>query len=303
MATTYAFDDYTPKAKAKSRGYWYWWNNYSRAKLGFPSVFIFCCLFFIAGFLCSSLRSQEVSGFKQSGRQLEETLNYDVMAHGKTGDDSMSVIPFQVISWKPRAFYFPRFATPEQCQHVINLAKSKLEPSKLALRKGEVEKPQDVRTSMGTFLRASQDGAGILNAIEEKIAKATKLPRSHYEDFNVLRYQLGQKYDAHLDAFPPEQYGPQKSQRVATFLVYLSDVEEGGETAFPYENGMNMDGSYDFKKCVGLKVKPRMGDGFLFYSLYPNNTIDQLSLHQSCPVIKGPKWVVTKWIRDQEFSL
>ncbi|OMP01837.1 Prolyl 4-hydroxylase, alpha subunit [Corchorus olitorius] len=162
MATTYAFDDYTPKAKAKSRGYWYWWNNnYSRAKLG--------------------------------------------------------------------------FATPEQCQHVINLAKSKLEPSKLALRKGEVEKPQDVRTSMGTFLRASQDGAGILNAIEEKIAKATKLPRSHYEDFNVLRYKLGQKYDAHLDAFPPEQYGPQKSQRVATFLVYLSDVEEGGETAFPYE--------------------------------------------------------------------
>lgn len=42
------------------------------------------------------------------------------------------------------------------------------------------------------------------------------------------------------------------------------------------QNGLNMDGSYDFKKCIGLKVKPRMGDGFLFYSTYPNNTIDQV---------------------------
>ncbi|XVF59311.1 hypothetical protein PTKIN_Ptkin07bG0265600 [Pterospermum kingtungense] len=291
--------------KTKTRAYnWYYryWNN-PRAKLGFPAVFVFCCLFFIAGFLSSSLGSQkEVSGARQrSGRQLD-SLEYDLMGHGKTGDDSLSVIPFQVISWRPRAFYFPKFATPEQCQHIINMAKSNLEPSKLALRKGEKEHTtQDIRTSMGTFLKASEDGAGILDAIEEKIARATKLPRTHYEDFNVLRYELGQKYYSHLDAFPAEQYGPQKSQRVATFLVYLADVEEGGETAFPYENGLNMDGSYDFRKCIGLKVKPRMGDGFLFYSLFPNNTIDQTSLHGSCPVVKGTKWVVTKWIRDQDF--
>ncbi|XWS33521.1 hypothetical protein CRYUN_Cryun22dG0090300 [Craigia yunnanensis] len=284
--------------KGKTSVYRYW--DY-RAKLSFPAVLLFCCLFFIAGFLSSSLRSQEVSGVSQrSGRQLD-SVEYDLMRHGKTGDDSISVIPFQVISWRPRAFYFPKFATPEQCQHIINMAKSKLEPSKLALRKGESEyKPQNVRTSMGTFLSVSRDDTGVLDAIEEKIAKATKLPRTHYEDFNVLRYELGQKYDSHLDAFPPEQYGPQKSQRVATFLVYLSDVEEGGETTFPFENGLNMNGNYDFKKCIGLKVKPRMGDGFLFYSLFPNNTIDPTSLHGSCPVIKGAKWVVTKWIRDQQ---
>ena len=26
----------------------------------------------------------------------------------------------------------------------------------------------------------------------------------------------------------------------------------------------------------------------------------QTSLHGSCPVIKGEKWVVTKWLRDEE---
>ncbi|XP_017627038.1 probable prolyl 4-hydroxylase 9 [Gossypium arboreum] len=256
--------DYTPKAKAKGRAYWHW--NTTKTKLDFPAVIVFCCFFFVFGFLFSSLRSQ-VSGVRQRGRQLLNSVEYELMGHGKTGDDSISVIPFQVISWRPRAFYFPKFATPEQCQHIINLAKPNLAPSKLALRKGESEYPQDVRTSMGTFLSVSDDPTGVLDAIEEKIAKATKLPRTHYE--------------------------------VATFLVYMSEVE-GGETAFPFENGLNMDGSYDFKKCIGLKVKPRIGDGFLFYSLFPNNTIDTASLHTSCPVIKGEKWVVTKWIRDQK---
>ncbi|KAK3429603.1 hypothetical protein EUGRSUZ_E01099 [Eucalyptus grandis] len=120
-----------------------------------------------------------------------------------------------------------------------------------------------------------------------------------FQAFIVLRYEIGQKYNSHCDAFDPAQYGPQKSQRVATFLLYLSDVEEGGEIMFPFENGMNMDGTYDFKKCVGLKVKPRQGDGLLFYSLLPNGTIDPTSIHGSCPVIKGEKWVAPKWIRDQ----
>ncbi|GKV43241.1 hypothetical protein SLEP1_g50556 [Rubroshorea leprosula] len=68
---------------------------------------------------------------------------------------------------------------------------------------------------------------------------------------------------------------------------------------FPFENGLKIKG-YDYRQCVGLKVKPRKGDGLLFYSLLPNGTIDPTSLHGSCPVIKGEKWVATKWVRDQE---
>lgn len=100
------------------------------------------------------------------------------------------------------------------------------------------------------------------------------------------------------------------------------------------QNGIPEDDNYDFQKCVGLRVKPRRGDGVLFYSVFPNGTIDevsyirnaaaaaaflslqvdeycrvsfsclrlvclQTSLHGSCPVVRGKKWVATKWIRDQ----
>ncbi|KAI4295737.1 hypothetical protein L6164_035752 [Bauhinia variegata] len=151
--------------------------------------------------------------------------------------------------------------------------------------------------SSGTFISASEDKTGILDSVERKIARVTMLPKNHGEAFNILRYELGQKYDSNYDAFNPSEYGPQQSQRVASFLLYLSNVEEGGETMFPFEDG-NFDSGYDYKKCIGLKVKPRKGDGLLFYSLLPNGLIDKTSLHGSCPVIKGEKWVATKWIRD-----
>lgn len=284
-------------------------KSYKRKRLGLATVIAFCALCFLIGFYSSALLSQNVPGVRPRLRMLEMVRNGEVdveeeassMPHGVTGDESVGSIPFQVLSWKPRALYFPNFATAEQCQAIIERAKVNLKPSALALRQGETaESTQGTRTSSGTFVSASEESTGALEFVEKKIARATMIPRTHGEAFNILRYELGQKYDSHYDVFNPAEYGPQTSQRIASFLLYLSDVEEGGETMFPFENGANMGDGYDYKQCVGLKVKPRKGDGLLFYSVFPNGTIDQTSLHGSCPVTKGEKWVATKWIRDQK---
>ncbi|CAA0841024.1 Probable prolyl 4-hydroxylase 9 [Striga hermonthica] len=278
----------------------------SWTSLGLPSIFLLCLFFFLAGFFGSSLFSQDqdVTGNlkpRMLGSEEEKMVEFETLPRGDSGGDSVERIPFQILSWNPRALYFPNFATAEQCQNIIKIAKVQLTPSSLALRPGETaETTKGIRTSSGMFVGASEDKTGLLDQIDAKIAKATMIPRSHGEPYNILRYEIGQRYHSHYDAFNPAEYGPQKSQRVASFLLYLSNVEEGGETMFPFENGQNMDGNYDFTKCIGLKVKPRMGDGLLFYSLFPNGTIDPTSLHGSCPVIKGEKWVATKWIRDQE---
>ncbi|KAJ4883065.1 putative prolyl 4-hydroxylase 9 [Raphanus sativus] len=280
-------------------------KSYKRKKLGLATVIVFCSLCFLIGFYASALLSQNVPGVRPRLRMVEMVENGggegSSMPHGVSGDESVGSIPFQVLSWKPRALYFPNFATAEQCQAIIERAKVNLKPSALALRLGETaESTQGTRTSSGTFVSASEESSGALEFVEKKIAKATMIPRTHGEAFNILRYELGQKYDSHYDVFNPTEYGPQKSQRIASFLLYLSDVEEGGETMFPFENGANMGAGYDYKQCIGLKVKPRKGDGLLFYSVFPNGTIDQTSLHGSCPVTKGEKWVATKWIRDQD---
>ncbi|KAM0032316.1 putative procollagen-proline 4-dioxygenase [Helianthus debilis subsp. tardiflorus] len=283
----------------KSRGKIGGWST-----LGLPAVFILCIFVFFLGFFGSSLLSQQVENEFSLHPRRPRVLNqneYEPLPRGDSGDDSLTTIPFQVLSWTPRAQYFPGFATAQQCESIIKMAEVRLSPSGLALRKGDTtESTKGVRTSSGMFISASEDKTGTLDLIEKKIERATMIPRIHGEMFNVLRYEIGQRYLQHYDTFNPIEYGPQKSQRMASFLLYLSDVEEGGETMFPYENDESMSSTYDVEKCNGLKVKPRKGDGLLFYSLYPNGTIDPTSLHGGCAVIKGQKWVATKWIRNQD---
>jgi prolyl 4-hydroxylase len=95
----------------------------------------------------------------------------------------------------------------------------------------------------------------------------------------VLRYAPGEQYREHSDALPgvaPNQ------QRVLTFLVYLNEDYEGGETAFP---------------AVGLEVRARTGDGLLFRNASPDGTPDPRALHAGLPVTSGAKLIASRWIR------
>lgn len=53
------------------------------------------------------------------------------------------------------------------------------------------------------------------------------------ENIQVLQYEVTQKYDPHLDYFYDEKDQLRGGHRYATVLMYLSDVEDGGETIFP----------------------------------------------------------------------
>ena len=212
------------------------------------------------------------------------------IAHGESGHSFYTVQPMQLLSWYPRAYLFPKFMDQEKCNHVIALAEPRLAPSGLALKKGEsMESNVNVRTSQGTFLSRQDDPDGVLAWIEDKIAVVTGVPAGHGESFNILKYQHGQHYDSHYDAFPEKDYGKQESQRVATVLLYLSDVEDGGETSFILEgkDGMKRLVGVDYKSCnTGIKVKPRAGDALLFWSMNPDHTLDRHSLHGGCAVVR-----------------
>uniref|UniRef100_M1CBX0 Prolyl 4-hydroxylase n=1 Tax=Solanum tuberosum TaxID=4113 RepID=M1CBX0_SOLTU len=157
-----------------------WWSI-----RGLPSVFLLCLFFFLAGLFGSTLISHQdvqLLTVRPRSRVLESVEEFDVLPNGDTGEHSLTSIPFQVLSWFPRALYFPNFATIEQCQGIIKMAKADLKPSSLALRKGETaENTKGIRTSSGMFISASEDKTGILDLIEEKIAKATMIPRTHGE--------------------------------------------------------------------------------------------------------------------------
>ncbi|GMP76829.1 hypothetical protein CsSME_00033342 [Camellia sinensis var. sinensis] len=147
----------------------------------------------------------------------------------------------------------------------------------------------------------------IVSGIEEKIAMWTFLPKENGEAIQVLRYEHGQKYDPHYDYFLDKVNVARGGHRIATVLMYLSDVAKGGETVFPSAEEAPHHSSTsddDLSECAkkGIAVKPRKGDALLFFSLHPTAIPDPLSLHGGCPVIEGEKWSATKWIHVDSFD-
>ncbi|KAI3797017.1 hypothetical protein L1987_39706 [Smallanthus sonchifolius] len=219
---------------------------------------------------------------------------------GKRGDQWT-----EILSWEPRAFLYHNFLSKEECEYLINLAKPHMAKSTVVDSKTGQSKDSRVRTSSGTFLRRGRDK--IIRNIEKRIADFTFIPVEHGEGLQVLHYEEGQKYEPHFDYFLDEFNTKNGGQRIATVLMYLSDVEEGGETVFPAAQGSfsSNPGWNNLSECAkkGIHVKPKMGDALLFWSMRPDATLDPSSLHGGCPVIKGNKWSSTKWMHVEEYKI
>ncbi|KAK3227771.1 hypothetical protein Dsin_007633 [Dipteronia sinensis] len=207
------------------------------------------------------------------------------------------------LSWSPRAFLYKGFLSDEECDHLIDLAKDKLEKSMVADNESGKSVESEVRTSSGMFLNKAQDE--VVAAVEDRIAAWTFLPIENGESIQILHYENGQKYEPHFDYFHDKVNQQLGGHRIVTVLMYLSDVEKGGETIFPNsEEKMSQQKDESWSECArnGYAVKTRKGDALLFYSLHPDATTDPKSLHGSCPVIEGEKWSATKWIHVRSFE-
>jgi prolyl 4-hydroxylase len=211
----------------------------------------------------------------------------------------------EVLSWEPRAILYHNFLNKEECEYLINLAKPHMAKSTVVDSATGKSKDSRVRTSSGMFLNRGQDKT--IRSIEKRIADFTFIPAEHGEGLQVLHYEVGQKYEPHFDYFLDEFNTKNGGQRIATVLMYLSDVEKGGETVFPASkvNSSSVPWWDELSECAkaGISVRPRMGDALLFWSMRPDAELDPSSLHAGCPVIQGDKWSATKWIHVGEYKV
>ena len=66
-------------------------------------------------------------------------------------------------------------------------------------------------------------------------------------------------------------------------MIYLNDVEEGGATWFP---------------LAGLRVNPKRGLLLAWNNMNPDGSPNDKTLHEGVAVMKGTKYIVTKWFRE-----
>jgi prolyl 4-hydroxylase len=163
----------------------------------------------------------------------------------------------------------------EECDGLIQVSKDKMRRSKIA-NSLEVDA---LRTSSSTFFQEGEND--LVTRIEKRVSQIMNIPFEHGEGLQILNYQIGQEYKAHFDFFSPTSKSA-SNPRISTLVMYLNDVEEGGETYFPKLN---------------FAVSPKKGMAVYFEYFYDNQALNELTLHGGAPVIIGDKWAATQWMR------
>lgn len=192
------------------------------------------------------------------------------------------------LSEAPRVGKFEAFASPAECRWAIGKLRPRLGPAMIWDAATGMGRIDPSRSSSAVELRLPEMDV-VLAMLRARISAATHLPEAIFEVPQVMHYAPGQEFRPHHDFLDADEPGPaadiaRRGQRIGTFLIFLNDDFEGGETEFPK---------------AGLSCRGRAGDALFFANVTPDGRPDPLTLHAGRPPTKGEKWIFSQWIRDR----
>ncbi|XP_074648755.1 prolyl 4-hydroxylase subunit alpha-1-like isoform X4 [Tubulanus polymorphus] len=196
----------------------------------------------------------------------------------------------EVVYDKPRIIIFHEIMTNSEMDRIKELAGPRLNRATIQNSLTGKLEFANYRISKSAWLKDELDP--VCNKINRRIRQITGLSVDTAEDLQVVNYGIGGHYEPHFDFARKEEKNAFKSlgtgNRIATLIYYMSDVQAGGATVFPY---------------IGLKLWPVKGAAAFWFNLHASGEGDYLTRHAACPVLAGSKWVCNKWFheRGQEF--
>ncbi|MDB5907354.1 MAG: 2OG-Fe(II) oxygenase superfamily protein [Massilia sp.] len=190
---------------------------------------------------------------------------------------------------QPSVVLLDKVLSDAECDQLIAAATPRLKRSTIVDPVTGKDSESATRSSEGMFFRLAENA--LVERLDLRLSALMQMPLEHGEGLQVLRYPVGAQSTPHYDFLMPTSDAncaslSRSGQRVSTLIVYLNEVERGGETVFP--------------EC-GMEVAPRRGSALYFEYCNADGQLDPLSLHAGAPVAAGEKWIVTKWMRQRPF--
>ena len=123
--------------------------------------------------------------------------------------------------------------------------------------------------------------------LDRRIDDLMGIEPSFGETIQGQRYMPGQEFKPHHDWFHPntsywEIETARGGQRAWTAMIYLNDVDEGGTTDFT---------------DLGMAIEPKAGVLLLWNNTDHDGLPNPATIHAGRPVVRGAKYVITKWYR------
>lgn len=239
-----------------------------------------------AGFTFEAAKKALGTNLPKGTHHVKDAAFYQRLSQPRLLDQLDNCDAEYLVSDKAQLIRIDNFIDQAQCDELIQLAKTRLRPSEIVAKTGY----EGFRTSTTCDLPHLNHPAA--DAIDKQIITCLGLDAGHDETIQAQHYALGQQFKAHTDYFQPgsdeyKTYCQGWGQRTWTFMVYLNEGCQGGETEFVH---------------LGLSFTPKTGTALVWNNLTPEGEVNPNTLHQSHPVTAGEKVVITKWFREQNKS-
>ena len=224
----------------------------------------------------ASLLSEDNPDYWQ---KLTDTIDLDSWLHEPAGN---------VLHADPLVKKFPQFLSAPVCRWLIRLSSQRLKPALVYDADNKKNYQSETRTnSIAEFNLVENELLHFL--IQQKMSAACGIPMVQMEGTAILNYKPGEEISDHFDFVDPampnyEQEIIDNGQRIITFLIYLNEEYDGGETVFTE---------------LDLSYKGSTGDGMYFVNALPDGSSDLRSKHAGRPTLSGEKWIVSQFIRNK----
>jgi prolyl 4-hydroxylase len=203
----------------------------------------------------------------------------------------------RLIHQSPPVLAIDNYLTPEQCHEVQEVVE--VPPSTITNHQQQEEAVQvnsatfsplatSKRTSTSWFCHYAQ-----VPTMLAKMNHMLGIPLELMEEPQIVRYKTGQEFSWHYDEVPAAQLS-NGGQRLATLLVYLNTVQNGGGSIF--RDLEDRDGN-------PLTMRPVQGSALLFFPADANGIPDDRTLHKGEVVtLDDEKWIIQMWIHERQYS-
>jgi prolyl 4-hydroxylase len=180
------------------------------------------------------------------------------------------------------------FVTDSVCEWLIERARPSLKRALIYDPVGGKDIADHMRTNSAAGFDLMHADV-VQAAVQCRMSAAVGVSVHQMEGPTVLHYAVGEQITNHYDFVNPRipNYAAeiaQRGQRIVTFLVYLNDDYEGGETDFP---------------SLGLRYHGAKGHGLFFTNALPNGEPDLRMVHAGLPPKDNEKWLMSQFIRNR----
>jgi hypothetical protein len=188
----------------------------------------------------------------------------------------------------PLVRHYSGFLGDAACAWLIERARHRLRRAMIYSGTDAGDITHEMRTNSAAVMHlGSIDLVNVV--VQHKIAAVCGVPVDNLEGPTVLHYAVGEEITDHTDFINPRtrnyaQEIAKRGERCYTFLVYLNDDYDGGETGFPLLN---------------VRHKARRGDGLMFSNALPTGPPDPRSVHAGLPPTRGEKWLLSQFVRTR----